>query len=84
MWAVVNMKPTIDHAVAHSVMCSLLLACGALAVLDSTTSPVLPEFLRPLRCFRELVLRVARCCCLRARRSVLLPAELHRRICQRI
>ena len=37
VWAVVKAKPTTDHVVAHSVLCSLLPALGAPVVLDSTT-----------------------------------------------
>ena len=41
VWAVVKAKPTTDHVVAHSVLCSLLPALGAPVVLDS--AKVVPE-----------------------------------------
>ena len=46
VWLVVKRKPTIDHAVAHSVMCSALLPLLTLVapvVLDSTACPEVPE-----------------------------------------
>ena len=46
MWAEVKTKPTIDHVVAHSVMCSArsaVLTLGVCVVLDSTICPVAVE-----------------------------------------